>query len=72
LDINSNGMIEETEFENYCTKEGLLLGLPKLSITRIFNYLDSTGDGLVSVNELCMLIKSVKLTRDERLATAFT
>ena len=58
LDFNGNGLVEIGEFDNFCTKEGLIQGLSKLSVNRLFSYLDSTGDGSISVNELCMLIKS--------------
>lgn len=67
LDKNSNGTVDRSELEVYFASENIVEGLPVHEIHSLFNFLDNNGDGVVSVNEFCLLIEGIELSFQERM-----
>jgi Ca2+-binding EF-hand superfamily protein len=67
MDADGDGKIDEQEMVNFFTKDRVLKGITVTMIRNLFAYLDSNGNGFVSINELCMLVMDLELSFQERM-----
>ena len=72
LDYNQDGLVQFTEFDRYFLQHKLAEGVSKEHITRLYKYLDTDGDGGLSLLELTKMIDATNLTHDELMSNAFS
>lgn len=67
IDVNSTSTIEKQEFIQFFQKDLIVKGLTIDEIHLAFDSLDMNKDGVLSINEFCLLLEGVQHNFDQKL-----
>jgi Ca2+-binding EF-hand superfamily protein len=67
IDVNGTSTIEKQEFSQFFQKDLIVKGLTSDDINLAFDSIDMNKDGVLSINEFCLLLEGVQQNFDQKL-----